>query len=143
MRHIALAALLLTFAVVAHAAPSEVRLSAQPGLAETIAQASARQEPPAPSEWAWRLDPCLGAGTTLANGFNATVSVGAVLGTFPPRIPIIGGHDFGGVYCQVNGEPGGGPFVNLFGPVDLAFLVWRGQRVEGDVALMARKAWEF
>jgi len=99
-------------------------------------------DPPV-NDWKWRLEPCLGAGTTLAKGFNATVSFGAVLGTFPPGTPILGGHDFGAVYCQVNGEPGGGPFVNVVGPLDLALLVWRGQRVEGDVALMMRKSWSF
>jgi len=140
LKYTLIAALLLTLCLTAHAAPSDT-LTPGPGLAATVAHATQAQA--APSEWNWRLDPCLGAGTTLAKGFNATVTVGAVVGTFPARIPILGGHDFGGVFAQVNGEPGGGPFVNLFGPVDLAFLCWRGQKVEGDIALMARKAWSF
>ena len=120
-------------------------LSPGVGLHATVAQATAKQAAPAPvrGDWKWRLEPCLGAGTTMFKGFNATVSVGAVLGTVPAETPILGGHDFGGLFVQVNGEPGGGPFVNLVGPLDLAFLCWRGQKVEGDLALMVRKSFTF
>ena len=106
--------------------------------------AFAQTATPDTNSWNWQLTPSLGAGSTLTKGFQTTVSLGLQFGTFPQKIPVLGGRDFGALIGKAGGQTCGGPWVNLLGPIDIALLGWRGaERPTGDIALIIRKGFSF
>ena len=74
------------------------------------------QEPAPVSDWNWRIDPFIAAGSTLFEGIQTTANLGLTLGTFPVKTPILGGKDFGGMIGRAGGNNCGGPWVQLTGP---------------------------
>lgn len=94
------------------------------------------EEPEDPDSWDWGLQLEGGVGTTVTKKMDFTVNIGARIGKFPNRFPIIGGHDFGADFALIGGNAAFGPWVRLVEGLSLAFYVWREDRaVTGDIGL--------
>ena len=97
------------------------------------------------SDWvsSWDVQPELGAGTTIANGLQVTVSLGLKLGTFSDSMVLVPNRDFGVDLAQVNSCTALGGWVGLtkIGSVDVrtGLLIWKDEKPKGDWYVRAAK----